>query len=160
MTLAIMGYDHAEQKEIEPAAESSSSTNVVDSSTEAPIDSEKQAWADNIGGALTRSQSSYDEGGDRGKRHQTLGKLRLRAADDDLPTSWWFASTAVPLIAATFAPMANLLSIAALVVYWRNDVIEFEDPVTRESTSKGYRDPDWCTYILGQRLQALTVARF
>ena len=68
----------------------------------------------------------------------------MRAADDDMPTDWWFASTAIPLIAATFAPMANLLSIAALVVYWRNDVKVFNEPILRESTSEGYPDPIWC----------------
>ncbi|RMZ85066.1 hypothetical protein DV738_g349, partial [Chaetothyriales sp. CBS 135597] len=70
-------------------------------------------------------------------------KRWLRPTDDDLPVEWWFASTAIPLIAATFAPMANLLSIAALVVPWRNRVTT-EDPGLRESTSVGYPDPRWC----------------
>ena len=140
-----MGYDHAEQKEIEPITASSSSSNATDTFTEAPTDPEKQAWADNIGNALTKSQSYKDADAHHqpGRQH-TLGVLKLRATHDDLPTDWWFASTAIPLIAATFAPMANLLSIAALVVYWRNDVEDFEEPLLREATSKGYPDPDWC----------------
>lgn len=32
---------------------------------------------------------------------------------------WWFASTAFPLIAGTFGPMASAFSICALVVHWR-----------------------------------------
>ena len=74
------------------------------------------------------------------------GILNLRPPDDDLPSSWWFASTAIPLIAATFAPMANLISIAALVVPWRNRLTESkqEYPTTFMSTSVGYHDPDWC----------------
>ena len=32
---------------------------------------------------------------------------------------WWFASTAIPLLAATIGPLANVLSIAALVSKWR-----------------------------------------
>jgi len=32
---------------------------------------------------------------------------------------WWFASTAIPLLAATIGPLANVLSIAALVTKWR-----------------------------------------
>jgi potassium channel subfamily K, other eukaryote len=76
-------------------------------------------------------------------RTRTLGRLRLRGTEDDLPTDWWFASTAIPLVAATFAPMANLLSIAALVVSWRNHTIT-DDPATRQSTSVGYPDPQWC----------------
>ncbi|OBT45452.1 hypothetical protein VE00_04603 [Pseudogymnoascus sp. WSF 3629] len=47
------------------------------------------------------------------------GKLKLREQDDDLPQSWWFASTAIPLLAATIGPLANLLSIAGLVSKWR-----------------------------------------
>ena len=59
-----------------------------------------------------------------------------------LRSDWWFASTAIPLIAATFAPMANVLSIAALVVFWRNKVID-NDPATYMETSIGYPDPKW-----------------
>lgn len=33
--------------------------------------------------------------------------------------NWWFASTAIPLLAATIGPLANVLSIAALVNKWR-----------------------------------------
>ena len=32
---------------------------------------------------------------------------------------WWYASTAFPLIAGTFGPMANAFSICALVQNWR-----------------------------------------
>ena len=140
-----MGYDHAEQKEVDPITASSSSSNDTDASMEAPPDPEKQAWADSIGNSLTQSQSYQDtDDGRHRTREHTVGKLKMRAANDDLPTDWWFASTAIPLIAATFAPMANLLSIAALVVYWRNDVVEFKDPILRQSTSEGYPDPVWC----------------
>ncbi|TVY83020.1 Outward-rectifier potassium channel [Lachnellula suecica] len=48
-----------------------------------------------------------------------LGKLKLRGKTDDLPQDWWFASTAIPLLAATIGPLANVLSIAALVSKWR-----------------------------------------
>lgn len=36
-----------------------------------------------------------------------------------LPTRWWYASTAIPLLAGTFGPMANAFSICALVENWR-----------------------------------------
>ncbi|CZR62243.1 related to potassium channel [Phialocephala subalpina] len=49
----------------------------------------------------------------------TIGKFRLRGKTDDLPQDWWFASTAIPLLAATIGPLANVLSIAALVSKWR-----------------------------------------
>lgn len=48
-----------------------------------------------------------------------IGKLKLRGKTDDLPQDWWFASTAIPLMAATIGPLANVLSIAALVSKWR-----------------------------------------
>jgi potassium channel subfamily K, other eukaryote len=139
-----MGYDHAEEKEITPVAGSSSSSNNADLRSETLPDSETKRWADSLGDALTKTQSSAaaNDGG-HGKRH-TLGKLKLRAAEDDLPTDWWFASTAIPLISSTLLPLANLLSIAGLVVYWRNDVTDFDEPTLRESTSLGYPDPQWC----------------
>ncbi len=36
-----------------------------------------------------------------------------------LPAKWWYASTAFPLMAGTFGPMANAFSICALVENWR-----------------------------------------
>lgn len=77
-------------------------------------------------------------------RTHTLGIIRLRPEEDSDPTDWWFASTAIPLIAATFAPMANMLSIAALVSYWREHVQNFDTPAMRYSTAKAYKDPPWC----------------
>lgn len=43
--------------------------------------------------------------------------------DQDAPQDWWFASTAIPLLAATLGPLANVLSIAALVTPWRSCLI-------------------------------------
>ncbi|KAL4737691.1 hypothetical protein BDV11DRAFT_206602 [Aspergillus similis] len=48
--------------------------------------------------------------------------FELRPPDDDEPQDWWFASTAIPLVAATTGPVANLMSIIALVCPWRNEV--------------------------------------
>ena len=55
--------------------------------------------------------------GSQGVRN--IGRLRLRGKQDDLPEDWWFASTAIPLTAATIGPLANVLSIAAIVTKWR-----------------------------------------
>ncbi|KAI9893086.1 MAG: Potassium channel [Vezdaea aestivalis] len=38
------------------------------------------------------------------------------------PSRWWFASTAFPLVAGTFGPMASAFSVCALVVNWRVEV--------------------------------------
>jgi potassium channel subfamily K len=54
-----------------------------------------------------------------------------------MPAKWWYASTAFPLIAGTFGPMANAFSICALVENWRvsipkggraEDGIDIPDP--------------------------------
>jgi potassium channel subfamily K len=46
-----------------------------------------------------------------------------REWDQDKPQDWWFASTAIPLLAATLGPLANVLSVAALVTAWRSCLI-------------------------------------
>lgn len=55
-------------------------------------------------------------------------------------SDWWFASTGIPLMAATLGPLANVSSIAALVTPWRQsnivdgqqlsdfDGVPFDDP--------------------------------
>jgi hypothetical protein len=56
---------------------------------------------------------------------------------------WWFASTAIPLIAATSGPLANVCSIAALVTSWRARVQPGSQPIVRMSNAVGYPDPHW-----------------
>ncbi|EDU49906.1 potassium channel isoform 2A [Pyrenophora tritici-repentis] len=51
---------------------------------------------------VENNRQAEDEQAEREERHQ-----------------WWFASTASPLIAGTFGPMANAFSICALVEKWR-----------------------------------------
>lgn len=80
------------------------------------------------------------------------GMIKLRAKDDDEPSDWWFANQAIPLLSATFAPMANMLSIAALVVYWRNRVTTPDEPSTKFTLSVGYPDPKWCLDLNGASL--------
>lgn len=54
---------------------------------------------------------------------------------------WWFASTVIPLLAAFAGPIANVLSIAALVTYWRNNY----SPAApgNDEDSVGFPDPPW-----------------
>ncbi|KAL9111817.1 MAG: hypothetical protein Q9227_003876 [Pyrenula ochraceoflavens] len=78
------------------------------------------------------------------KTASKFGLFKLRPSEDDEPQDWWFASTAIPLIAATIGPMANVMSIAALVTSWRSRVVQ-PDPVAQSyATSVGYSDPHWC----------------
>ncbi|OCT54215.1 ion channel [Cladophialophora carrionii] len=148
-----MGYDHAEQKELDPAP-SSSNSGAGGSIVEEP-DKQKE-WDEEVEGCEDVGTLPDVEGKHSGSKlehehahHHHKGRLKLRSADDDLPTSWWFASTAIPLVAATFAPMANLNSIAALVVPWRNRLTQSpaEFPETYQSTSVGYKDPTWCVSL-------------
>ena len=52
---------------------------------------------------------------------------------------WWFASTACPLLAGTFGPIANGLSICALVENWR----VYIPPGSSEGYGVNIRDPAW-----------------
>ncbi|KAL9130533.1 MAG: hypothetical protein Q9217_001301 [Psora testacea] len=76
--------------------------------------------------------------------------IRLRPNDDDEEQDWWWASTAIPLLAATTGPLANVLSIAALVTPWRNNY----DPASPgvDSDSIGFSDPKWCLGLNGASL--------
>ncbi|KAM3069714.1 hypothetical protein ACMFMG_010424 [Clarireedia jacksonii] len=54
--------------------------------------------------------------------HQKRDEEEEAEEDEDTflkPSRWWFASTAFPLVAGTFGPMASAFSICALVVHWR-----------------------------------------
>ncbi|KAI0396294.1 hypothetical protein F5Y17DRAFT_129966 [Xylariaceae sp. FL0594] len=56
--------------------------------------------------------------------------------------SWWFASTAVPILAATQGPLSNFLSVAALATPWR-----LELPGTDEGQGVSIPDPRWNVQI-------------
>lgn len=83
-------------------------------------------------------------------------KFTLRPWDDDEYQDWWFAGTAIPLLAATIGPLANVFSIAALVTYWRMCLVpDAEDPakchwngdpnsLEPELSGTPFKDPGWC----------------
>jgi hypothetical protein len=57
---------------------------------------------------------------------------------------WWFASKAVPILAATIGPLANVLSIAAIVTSWRTQLQNNgELPEGADALGVGIRDPHW-----------------
>lgn len=56
-----------------------------------------------------------------------------------LPAKWWYASTAFPLMAGTFGPMANAFSICALVENWRVSI----PPGGTEEHGINIKDPKW-----------------
>ncbi|KAJ4992660.1 potassium channel [Stagonosporopsis vannaccii] len=59
------------------------------------------------------------------------------------PGRWWFASTACPLIAGTFGPMANAFSICALPEKWR----VYIPPGSDEGHGFTVEDPKWLIAI-------------
>ncbi|KAK5138603.1 hypothetical protein LTR08_000191 [Meristemomyces frigidus] len=86
-------------------------------------------------------------------------KFTLREWDDNEDEDWWFASTAIPLLAAAIGPLANVLSIAALVTFWRMCLVPGVDTqseatqclltvdvkqLARDLDGVTYRDPSWC----------------
>jgi hypothetical protein len=67
-------------------------------------------------------------------------QLLIEAANRD----WWFASTAIPLLAATIGPLANVLSIAALVTKWRVTLPNNGQlPDGTDDAGVGIPDPHW-----------------
>jgi len=77
-------------------------------------------------------------------------KIYMRPDDDDEENTWWFCSTAIPLMAATTGPLANVMSIAALVTSWRNEYAPGQLGV--DANSVGFRDPKWCLGLNGVSL--------
>lgn len=77
-------------------------------------------------------------------------KFHLRPDDDDQPQDWWFCSTAIPLLAATTGPLANAMSIAALVTPWRNNYDTANPGI--DADSAGFPDPRWCLALNGASL--------
>ncbi|KAJ5757600.1 uncharacterized protein N7511_006294 [Penicillium nucicola] len=75
------------------------------------------------------------------------GQFNMRPAEDDEPQSWWIASTAIPLVAAATGPLANVMSIVALVQPWRNDIISKTDGPAGNWQEEGYPDPRWTTAL-------------
>jgi potassium channel subfamily K len=96
-------------------------------------------------GRLNTATTEASDGADEPRLglHRTA-TFHFRAEDDELPQDWWFASTAIPLIAATSGPLANVCSIAALVTSWRARVQPGSQPIVRMSNAVGYPDPHWC----------------
>jgi potassium channel subfamily K len=76
-----------------------------------------------------------------------FSSFSFRGYDDEDNVDWWFASTACPLLAATIAPLANVLSIAALVTYWRMNVSDGNGGLVPDFEGHPFKDPRWCTGI-------------
>ena len=94
---------------------------------------------------------------------------------DDEYQDWWFAGTAIPLLAATIGPLANVFSIAALVTYWRMCLVRGvnglsdaaqcvydgnADTLLHSLYGHPFKDPSWCIHLnIGSLVNALSVHR-
>ncbi|KAJ9405646.1 hypothetical protein DTO045G8_6676 [Paecilomyces variotii] len=70
--------------------------------------------------------------------------FRMRPPDDDEPQDWWIASTAIPLVAAAAGPLANVMSINALVNPLRNHILPNASGSDDPLEQVGIHDPHWC----------------
>ncbi|KAF2154220.1 voltage-gated potassium channel [Myriangium duriaei CBS 260.36] len=88
----------------------------------------------------------------------SLFPVHIKTWTEDDDTDWWFAGTAVPLLAATLGPAANVLSIAALVTSWRECLVDNVDPVAcpwdgnpqslvEQLYGHPFADPHWAYYL-------------
>ena len=95
---------------------------------------------------IDSSEDSTEDGG-AVKHLQQWWKFKMRGFDDDLERDWWFASTAIPLLSATIAPFANVLSICALVTYWRENIDGGDGVLLSELAGTAFPDPRWCYWL-------------
>lgn len=58
--------------------------------------------------------------------------------------SWWFASTAIPILAACIGPFANVLSLASLVTKWKDSLPDNGSlPGGADNNGVPMHDPQW-----------------
>jgi len=83
------------------------------------------------------SRVSFDVKESRKKRWWNIWK-KWEGEESD----WWFASTGIPLLAATLGPLANVSSIAALVTPWRQSNI-INGQKLSDFNGVPFGDPRW-----------------
>lgn len=90
----------------------------------------------------SREATYKTQDGDSRPNHWKIWRKRTGGLDP----GWWFASTGIPLLAATLGPLANISSIAALVTSWRQD--NYLDGVfVADLYGVPYADPRWCYWL-------------
>ncbi|KAL8863557.1 MAG: hypothetical protein Q9178_000238 [Gyalolechia marmorata] len=84
----------------------------------------------------------------KGVEQDRKDELEFQREDEQAfltPSRWWFASTAFPLLAGTFGPMASAFSVCALAENWR--VIVPNGPGGNEAHGIDIKDPGWLIAI-------------
>ncbi|KAE8355992.1 hypothetical protein BDV28DRAFT_127987 [Aspergillus coremiiformis] len=82
-------------------------------------------------------------------------RFNPRPPDDDEPQDWWFASTAIPLIAAATSPFANVMSIVALSMPWKSEIYPDQKDPEGNPLQVLLDDPRW---IIGLNATSLALA--
>ncbi|KEQ70843.1 hypothetical protein M436DRAFT_53156 [Aureobasidium namibiae CBS 147.97] len=116
----------------------------------------KSSWhrGDSEGSNIQHISPTRRRSIERTPGHKRWWKFMLRSWDDDQEQDWWFAGTAIPLLAATMGPLANVLSIAALVTPWRMCLLDGVQPescpwdgsseLLPDLDGHTFGDPHWC----------------
>ncbi|KAK7180462.1 hypothetical protein DPSP01_010001 [Paraphaeosphaeria sporulosa] len=101
-------------------------------------------------GETIRRSNEHDEKEEE-EAQEPLAKKRSRLMfwkkyEQGEKSDWWFASTGIPLLAATLGPLANISSLVALVTSWRMNVY-IDGQFVEELEGKSFADPRWCYYF-------------
>ncbi|KAE9963307.1 hypothetical protein BLS_009429 [Venturia inaequalis] len=111
-------------------------------------ESSSEIGNDNIVWNLEHTKSNESQRARRKSVHiRKWWRFKMRGFDDDGERDWWFASTAIPLLASAIAPLANVISIAALVTYWRMDISDGHGGMVSELEGKPFKDPRWAYWL-------------
>ncbi|EPS40845.1 hypothetical protein H072_5256 [Dactylellina haptotyla CBS 200.50] len=88
-------------------------------------------------------EADLEGGGKEDEKMRELNDISKKGQQDEqLPTFYFLFSTAFPLISATLGPVANVMSICALVVPWRVYIPDI--PGASAENSDKIPDPAWC----------------
>lgn len=90
-----------------------------------------------------------------GERKQEEEQEEALDTDTKQPSRWWFASTACPLLAGTFGPIASGFNICALVYQWRQYIPPGGTESTSEHAGLTLPDPPW---LIGLNAASLVCA--
>lgn len=104
-------------------------------------------------GVEERIKKSADDVEDNGEQKEH-GDTR-DAVNAKQPSRWWFASTACPLLAGTFGPIASGFNICALVYQWRQYIPPGGNESTSEQSGMTLPDPP---FLIGLNVASLVCA--
>jgi potassium channel subfamily K len=114
----------------------------------------------------TRDAVNPDHQEDRGSsRESSPTRLHWAIPDRQLPqflqpTRWWITSTAIPLLAGTFGPMANAFSVISLAESWRYSSPETKSVEPGQTIQETIVDPPWVIVLNAVSLGCALIANF